>query len=318
MAQRKKLERLLARLRHAEHLERDAHVALRPELLAWLCDEAVKVLAHDPMVLTLAAPVNVVGDIHGQYYDLLTFLRRGGAPPQTAYLFLGDYVDRGRNSVETVALLLALKVRYPSRVWLLRGNHETPEISQMYGFFDECEARFPGAGLFARFTAVFRWLPLAAVISERIFCVHGGLSQDLKSLEELRALRRPLEIPDDGLLADLLWADPNPAIEGYEASERGTSYTFGPDVVRQFLAEHDFDLLCRAHQCVERGFEFPFTGEQTTLTVFSAPNYCGEYNNDGAMLKVDESLKCSFESISAAAPPDRLPRPGTPAPAEDA
>jgi serine/threonine-protein phosphatase PP1 catalytic subunit len=296
MAQHTKVDRLISRLRSAEKSKRDTRMQISGETLAWLCEEAMKVLAHDPVVLDLTAPLNVVGDLHGQYYDLLTFFKRAGNPPQTAYLFLGDYVDRGHNSIETISLLLAYKVKYPTRVWLLRGNHETRDISQMYGFHEECNERYPGVGLFAKFNTVFCWLPLAAIINSRIFCVHGGISQDLKSVDELRQLKRPLNIPDDGLLADLLWADPDSSITGYEASERGTSYTFGPDVVRAFLDQNDFDLLCRAHQCVAYGYEFPFT-EQTALTLFSAPNYCGEYGNAGAIMKVDESLRCSFESI---------------------
>jgi serine/threonine-protein phosphatase PP1 catalytic subunit len=159
---------------------------------------------------------------------------------------------------------------------------------------DEWQQRCPG---------FFQWLPLAAVIEDRIFCVHGGISPELDSLDGLRSLKRPIDIPDEGLLADLLWADPDAETDGYEISERGTSYSFGATVVQEFLDKNKFDLLCRGHQCVPKGYEFPFEDSQSTLTVFSAPNYCGEMGNYGAMLKVDAELMCTFELIAPPAPP---------------
>jgi serine/threonine-protein phosphatase PP1 catalytic subunit len=298
---------VVARVKGAESLARNTPISFPAEKLMPLCDEAIKVLNADPIILNIVAPIHVIGDIHGQFYDLLTFLQRGGPPPGTRYLFLGDYVDRGHNSIETIAYLLALKVKFPQKVYLLRGNHETPEMSSLYGFSEDCEQRYPGCNLFKKFTEVFRYLPLAAIIGERIFCVHGGISQDLETLDKLRNFKRPLDIPEDGLLADLLWADPNNAIEGYEVSERGTSFTFGPKVVQEFLDRNDFDLLCRGHQCVQNGFEFPFGDDQSTLTVFSAPNYCDELGNTGAMLKIDVELRCSFELIPSPVPRHNLP-----------
>jgi serine/threonine-protein phosphatase PP1 catalytic subunit len=302
---------VIARVQGAETLARNTPINFATEKLLPLCNEAIKALRADPIILSISSPINVIGDIYGQFYDLLTFFQRGGLPPKTHYLFLGDYVDRGHNSVETISYLLALKIKYPQQVYLLRGNHETPEISSMYGFSDECEERYPDCELFKKFTEVFSYLPLAAIVGEHIFCVHGGISQDLESLDKLRSLTRPLEVPEDGLLADLLWADPDGEITGYKISERGTSYTFGPDVVQEFLTKNDFDLLCRGHQCVQNGFEFPFGDDQSTLTVFSAPNYCDELGNTGAMLKIDADLRCSFELIKSPVPPMEEPRPVT-------
>ena len=161
-------------------------------------------------------------------------MKRCGKPPETKLLFLGDYVDRGRNSIETFAYLLAMKVKYPSEVWLLRGNHETRDISQLYGFWNECTERY-GPRLWEKFVDVFSYLPLAAVISNRIFCVHGGLSKGLTNLDTIKNMKRPIDIPDSGPLADLLWADPSNEHDGFEESERGTSYTYGVDVVEEFL-----------------------------------------------------------------------------------
>jgi serine/threonine-protein phosphatase PP1 catalytic subunit len=272
--------------------------------LSWLCTEAIKVLKRDPILLRLPSPISIIGDLHGQFLDLLEFFKRGGSPPRTSWLFLGDYVDRGPCSVGTFAYLLALKVRFPKNIWLIRGNHETPDISQLYGFFDECE-RYDGVRLYDRFIEVFRWLPLAAIVNHRIFCVHGGLSQDLKTLNDIEKLGRPLDIPDDGLLSDLLWADPNAVHIGFEPSERGTSFTFGVDVVEEFLQNNDLDLLCRGHQVVHEGYEFPFHPSQCTVTVFSARDYCGA-GNKGGMLKVDGALRCTFECLEAVAAVPRV------------
>jgi serine/threonine-protein phosphatase PP1 catalytic subunit len=207
--------------------------------------------------------------------------------------------------------LLALKVKYPKNIWMLRGNHETPEISRLYGFFDDCHDRYGSAELFDKFTQVFRWLPLIAIISDRIFCVHGGLSRELADLKQIASIARPLDIPDEGLLADLLWADPSPEHSGYMDSDRGTSYTFGRDVAQAFLERHDFDLICRSHQVVHNGYEFPFSPDQSVLTVFSAANYCGDFGNKGAMMTVNGNLRCSFSFIEPPPVPATPPRPTT-------
>lgn len=187
------------------------------------------------------------GDIHGQYQDLLKLLDYGGYPPSVTYLFLGDYVDRGKQSLETICLLLAYKIRYPDKVSLLRGNHEDAKINRIYGFYDECKRRF-NVRLWKIFTDCFNCLPVAALIDEKIICMHGGLSPELKNLDQIRELPRPTEIPDSGLLCDLLWSDPDARIEGWADSDRGVSCTFGADVVAEFLDKNELDLICRGHQ----------------------------------------------------------------------
>ncbi|EAX93238.1 Serine/threonine protein phosphatase PP1 isozyme 3, putative [Trichomonas vaginalis G3] len=291
-----RLDRLLSKLQAAETMPRDTRIMLDVADIAWICNEAIKALKAEPVLLSLQAPLTIIGDLHGQFYDLLKFIKMGGNPGTTNYLFMGDYVDRGKNSVETFTYLLCLKVKYPNNFWLLRGNHETREISRLYGFYDECVANY-SQDVWAKFTDVFDYLPIAAVISERIFCVHGGLSPELRELSQISKLTRPIRIPESGLLADLLWADPSNEHNGWRPSERGTSYSYGPDVVDNFLQRHDFDLVCRAHQVVDRGYEFPYNPKQTVLTVFSAPDYCEEFMNKGAMLKVDEELRCTFSFI---------------------
>jgi serine/threonine-protein phosphatase PP1 catalytic subunit len=223
------------------------------------------------MLLELEAPIKIVGDIHGQYYDLLRLFEFGGFPPDANYLFLGDYVDRGKQSLETICLLLAYKIKYPENFFLLRGNHECAAINRIYGFYDECKRRY-NIKLWKTFTDCFNCLPVAAVIDEKIFCVHGGLSPEHHSMDQIRRLMRPTDVPDAGILCDLLWSDPDKAIDGWGENDRGVSFTFGADVVTKFLKKHDLDLVCRAHQVVEDGYEF--FAKRRLVTVFSAPNYC--------------------------------------------
>ena len=193
--------------------------------------------------------------MHGQYYDLLRIFEYGGFPPEANYLFLGDYIDRGKQSIETVCLLLCYKVKYPENFFLLRGNHECAQINRIYGFYDECKRRY-SIRLWKVFSDVFNCLPVAALIDEKIFCMHGGLSPELRNLEQIKNIMRPTDVPDTGLLCDLLWSDPERGVEEYGDNDRGVSFTFGENVVRKFNSKHDLDLICRAHQVVEDGYEF--------------------------------------------------------------
>ncbi|GJN03687.1 hypothetical protein PR202_ga21159 [Eleusine coracana subsp. coracana] len=259
-----------------------------------LCGAAKEIFLSQPNLLELEAPINVCGDIHGQFSDLLRLFEYGGLPPTSNYLFLGDYVDRGKQSIETICLLLAYKIRYPDNFFLLRGNHECASINRIYGFYDECKRRF-SVRLWKLFTDCFNCLPVAAVIDDKILCMHGGLSPDLDSLDRVREIQRPVDVPDQGLLCDLLWSDPDRENSGWGDNDRGVSFTFGADKVAEFLNKHDLDLICRAHQVVEDGYEF--FADRQLVTIFSAPNYCGEFNNAGALMNVDASLLCSFQIL---------------------
>jgi len=259
-----------------------------------LCLRSRDLLIGQPMLLELEAPIKICGDIHGQYYDLLRLFEYGGFPPESNYIFLGDYVDRGKQSLETICLLLAYKIKYPENFFLLRGNHECAYINRTYGFYDECKRRF-GIKLWRIFNNCFECMPCAALIEEKIFCMHGGLSPELTSFDQIRHIVRPTDVPDTGILCDLLWSDPEKDTKGWRVNERGVSFTFGEDVVSKFLDSHNLDLICRAHQVVEDGYEF-FANRQL-VTLFSAPNYCGEFDNAGAMMSVDETLICSFQVL---------------------
>lgn len=259
-----------------------------------LASQSREIFLAQPMLLELQAPIKVCGDVHGQFTDLRCLFQRGGSLPTTQYLFLGDYVDRGQNSVETIALLFAYKIKYPNRIYLLRGNHESKDMNEIYGFYDECRIRY-NVKLWKSIVDVFNCLPVAAIISDKIFCCHGGLSPALDTMDDIRRLERPIEVPDEGLLCDLLWADPDEnTIEWDDNHERQISVTFGSRIVENFLTKHGFDLIIRAHEVVENGFKF-FAGRKL-VTIFSAPNY-GGHGNYGAIMAIDEQLLCSFHKI---------------------
>eukprot|EP01006_Ploeotia_vitrea_P027390 TRINITY_DN60226_c1_g1_i1.p1 TRINITY_DN60226_c1_g1~~TRINITY_DN60226_c1_g1_i1.p1 ORF type:complete len:305 (-),score=27.27 TRINITY_DN60226_c1_g1_i1:152-1066(-) len=248
-------------------------------------------------LLELEAPIKICGDTHGQYYDLLRLFEYGGFPPEANYLFLGDYVDRGKQSLETICLLLAFKIKYPENFFVLRGNHECASINRIYGFYDECKRRY-NIRLWKTFTDTFNCMPVAAIIDEKIFCMHGGLSPELQNMDQVRKIMRPTDVPDSGLICDLLWSDPEEGMTGWGENDRGVSFTFGADIVEKFLRKHDMDLMCRAHQVVEDGYQF--FAKRQLITIFSAPNYCGEFDNSGAMMSVDETLMCSFQILKPA------------------
>lgn len=268
------------------------NVPLTEAEIRGLCFLSRDIFMSQPILLEIESPIKICGDTHGQYSDLLRLFEYGGFPPKMNYLFLGDYVDRGKQSLETICLLLAYKVKYPDKFFLLRGNHEAASINRIYGFYDECKRRY-NVRLWKTFTDCFNCLPVAAIVDEKIFCMHGGLSPDLQQMEQIRRIIRPTDIPDCGLLCDLLWSDPEKDIIGWGENDRGVSFTFGADVVQKFLRKHDLDLICRGHQVVEDGYEF--FAKRQLVTLFSAPNYCGEFDNAGAMMSVDDTLLCSFQ-----------------------
>jgi len=270
-------------------------VDLKEEEIKFLIDKSLPIIKEQKMLVDLEAPIHVCGDIHGQYYDLLRIFDHCGYPGEYNYLFLGDYVDRGKQSLETVCLLLAYKIKYPENFFMLRGNHECSAINRIYGFYDECKKRF-SVKLWKIFTDCFNCLPVAALLDEKILCMHGGLSKDMNKFEEIKKIVRPTDVPETGLLCDLLWSDPDEsAKDGYGENDRGVSVIFNGNVVKGFLENNNLDLICRAHQVVEEGYEF--FADKKLVTVFSAPNYCGEFDNAGAMMTVDEDLKCSFQIL---------------------
>lgn len=247
-----------------------------------LCSKARDLLIRDGNVLHLASPITLCGDIHGQFHDLLQLFEVGGWPPATQYLFMGDFVDRGYNSVETFLLLLALKVRFPDRVHLIRGNHESRQITQIYGFYDECLRKYDSANVWRYCCDVFDYLSLAAVVDGETLCVHGGLSPSISTLDQLRLLDRKREVPHEGAMCDLLWSDPEDGLRGWGISPRGAGYLFGRDICDTFRDVNQLSMICRAHQLVMEGYKQMW--DQTLTTVWSAPNYCYRCGNVASVM----------------------------------
>ena len=269
-------------------------VELKEEEIKFLIDKSLPIIKEQKMLVELEAPLRVCGDIHGQYYDLLRIFDHCGYPGDYNYLFLGDYVDRGKQSLETICLLLVYKIKFPQKVYLLRGNHESSVTNRIYGFYDECKRRY-NVRIWRNFTELFNYLPVAALIDEKILCMHGGLSPEISNFNTIRDFTRPTDIPDSGALCDLLWSDPDKDVVEYDENDRGVSYTFGEKVVQDFNKKNDLDLIIRAHQVVDDGYEF--FAQRQLITIFSAPNYCGEFDNSAGIMIIDEALTCSLKVL---------------------
>mmetsp|Transcript_21760 Transcript_21760/g.32318 ORF Transcript_21760/g.32318 Transcript_21760/m.32318 type:complete len:318 (+) Transcript_21760:41-994(+) len=261
-----------------------------------LTDLVVEYLMEESNVQPVSSPVTVCGDIHGQFYDLMELFACGGDLPNTRYVFMGDFVDRGYYSLETFTLLLALKARWPDKITLLRGNHESRQITQVYGFYDECQQKYGNANAWKYCCRVFDYLTIAAIIDGRVLCVHGGLSPDVRTLDQIRTIVRNLEIPHEGAFCDLMWSDPE-EIDTWQVSPRGAGWLFGSRVTAEFVRVNNLDLICRAHQLVQEGYKYMF--DEKLATVWSAPNYCYRCGNVASILALDENLGRKFQIFSA-------------------
>uniref|UniRef100_A0A7S0F3P9 Serine/threonine-protein phosphatase n=1 Tax=Phaeocystis antarctica TaxID=33657 RepID=A0A7S0F3P9_9EUKA len=282
------LDRQIEQLKRCEYIK-EAEVKS-------LCAKAREILVEESNVQRVDAPVTICGDIHGQFYDLKELFKVGGSVPDTNYLFMGDFVDRGFYSVETFLLLLALKVRYPDRITLIRGNHESRQITQVYGFYDECLRKYGNANVWKIFTDLFDYLPLSALVENELLSVHGGLSPSIDTLDHIRQLPRE-EVPHEGPMCDMMWSDPDDR-SGWGISPRGAGYTFGQDISEQFNHNNGLKLITRAHQLTMEGYTW--CHDKNVVTIFSAPNYCYRCGNQGAILLLDEHLKYQYIQYDAA------------------
>ncbi len=273
-----------------------------------LINSCIKIVENQPIVLRLEAPIKIFGDIHGQYQDLMRFFDLYNAPVEGPggdiegldYLFLGDYVDRGTHSLETMCLLMALKIKYPNQIHLLRGNHEDRWINAAFGFQTECIQRLnddpDNPKMFFKFNDLFDYLPLAAIINDTAICLHGGIGSAVNTISDIEKIKRPLEVihevstTDQQIVVDILWSDPTdtdletgiqPNVTR-DPTGVGNIVKFGPDRVLEFLKNNGLGLVIRAHECVMDGFERFAAGQ--LLTIFSATDYCGKHKNAGAIL----------------------------------
>ena len=277
--------------------------------LKLLCEKAKEIFIEESNVQNVSAPVIICGDIHGQIYDLLELFKKGGDIPNSRYVFMGDYVDRGYNGVEVLELLLALKIKYPEHITLLRGNHESRQICFAYGFYEEITRKYGNANAWEYFTDLFDYLPLAALVEGKIFCVHGGLSPYISTVDQIRLINRKMEIPREGVFCDLMWSDPDD-IETWIISCRGAGWIYGWKVVDEFTHINGLELICRAHQLVNEGFKYWFR-DKNLVTVWSAPNYCYRCGNKASILKLGPKLERTFNMVEVNEKSDKAPQPKT-------
>mmetsp|Transcript_11710 Transcript_11710/g.28849 ORF Transcript_11710/g.28849 Transcript_11710/m.28849 type:complete len:525 (-) Transcript_11710:339-1913(-) len=294
-----------------EHLLKEGRID--EEVFMEIVESAGKILKQEPNVLNLKYPITVCGDVHGQFFDLARLFNVGGDPEKTQYLFLGDYVDRGCFSTECVMLLFCMKMNYPKSFFMLRGNHECRQLTAFFNFKDECLYKY-SEKLYDAIMETFDKLPLAAIVNDSFFCVHGGLSPDITTIEEIADMHRFREVPRDGPMCDLLWSDPfeddktsKPAEEDSDSDEeaaettwfgynktRQCSYVYGVEAVKHFLEENKMTSIIRAHEAQVDGYKMQMVNPQSkiprVITIFSAPNYCDVYKNKAACLKFDNNV----------------------------
>ncbi|KAL4790011.1 Metallo-dependent phosphatase-like protein [Aspergillus venezuelensis] len=281
-----------------QHFYREGR--LTEDQALWIIHTGTEVLKAEPNLLEMDAPITVCGDVHGQYYDLMKLFEVGGDPSETRYLFLGDYVDRGYFSIECVLYLWALKIWYPNTLWLLRGNHECRHLTDYFTFKLECKHKY-SERIYEACIESFCALPLAAVMNKQFLCIHGGLSPELHTLEDIKSIDRFREPPTHGLMCDILWADP---LEDFgqektgdyfiHNSVRGCSYFFSYPAACAFLEKNNLLSVIRAHEAQDAGYRMyrktRTTGFPSVMTIFSAPNYLDVYNNKAAVLKYENNV----------------------------
>ncbi|KAK8173170.1 serine/threonine-protein phosphatase 2B catalytic subunit A1 [Phyllosticta citrichinensis] len=281
-----------------QHFYREGR--LTEEQALWIIRKGTEILKSEPNLLEMDAPITVCGDVHGQYYDLMKLFEVGGDPAETRYLFLGDYVDRGYFSIECVLYLWCLKIWYPNTLWLLRGNHECRHLTDYFTFKLECKHKYSEA-VYEACMESFCALPLAAVMNKQFLCIHGGLSPELHTLEDLKSIDRFREPPTHGLMCDILWADPLEEFGQEKTSEffvhnhvRGCSYFFSYPAACAFLEKNNLLSIIRAHEAQDAGYRMyrktRTTGFPSVMTIFSAPNYLDVYNNKAAVLKYENNV----------------------------
>ncbi|XP_012881081.1 PREDICTED: serine/threonine-protein phosphatase 2B catalytic subunit beta isoform [Dipodomys ordii] len=258
-------------------------------------------------MIEVEAPITVCGDIHGQFFDLMKLFEVGGSPANTRYLFLGDYVDRGYFSIECVLYLWVLKILYPSTLFLLRGNHECRHLTEYFTFKQECKIKY-SERVYEACMEAFDSLPLAALLNQQFLCVHGGLSPEIHTLDDIRRLDRFKEPPAFGPMCDLLWSDPSEDFGNEKSQEhfshntvRGCSYFYNYPAVCEFLQNNNLLSIIRAHEAQDAGYRMyrksQTTGFPSLITIFSAPNYLDVYNNKVTEMLVNVLSICSDDEL---------------------
>lgn len=276
---------------HLQQLRR--YELLKEEDISKICNKAIEILILEPNVKRINANTVVVGDIHGQFSDLLHIFDTYGTPETVNYVFLGDFVDRGGHSLECILYLLIYKILYPGNITLLRGNHEQKAINKVYGFYDEIQTRYLNCIVWNMINGVFDHLILACIVDGKYFCVHGGISPRV-SINKLERIDRFEKLTDDSIINDIIWSDPFYKL-GASLNPRGNGFLFGEDVLKQFLMFNNVERLIRSHQLAIEGFKWDFGGH--CLTVWSAPDYMGKCSNPASILLIEKNTPITSRSI---------------------
>ena len=295
------IDTLIEKLISAWHFKPGTSVDLKEEEIKFIINSSLPIIKKEKVLVKLEAPLTVCGDIHGQYYDLLRIFEHLTYPDKNNFLFLGNYINFGKNSIEVICLLLCYKIKYPGKITLLRGNHESTCTSRLYGFYDECKRKY-NVHVWKSFLTLFNYFPIAALIEEKIFCVHGGLSPELKAVEDILKIKRPTDIPDSGLLYDLLNSEPDKDVIEFDKNDKECSVVsgekiviFGEKTVSDFNKKNNLDLILRGNKFVQDGYEF--FADRHLITIFSAPNFRGEFDNSAGILFIDENLTCNLKVL---------------------
>ena len=269
-----------------------------PETILEIVESATKILQAQGPLIEIQPPVCIVGDIHGNLRDLLRIISLYFTETDYKFLFLGDYVDRGPFSLEVVTLLYSFLIKYPRRFFMIRGNHEVfdSNSSKSIGLIDDCNLTYQSTKLVDPIYRSFGWLPIAALINEKILCLHGGLSPDLHTLDDIKSIKIPFNRLNTELVSDILWSDPNRLIAQFMDSARGRGKYFGASVANKFLRANNLTHLIRGHQCVTHGVEF---FSENVITVFSSSYYNDEEENKAGVLLINENMEIVPVSLPA-------------------
>ena len=255
--------------------------------LSFLLTDALEIFKQEEVLLKIEAPIFVVGDLHGHLIDLFRIFTLHGKPDKQKYLFLGDIVDRGEFSMETIIFVLLAKILYPQNVFIIRGNHEFDQMGEQFGFMNEILERYRNMASYNLFNRVFSYIPMAAVINKKYLCLHGGIGPTMFSMNQIESIQRPIVNFDSQLEASILWSDPSLAIRTFKQSSRGIGYLYGEDSTESFLKETGMEAIIRGHECVMGGIQYLFN--KKVVTVFSASDYCGITGNSSGVLEIDQS-----------------------------
>jgi serine/threonine-protein phosphatase PPG1 len=267
-------------------------------LVRALCEKLKRHWVAESNVVSVRSPVTIVGDVHGQFYDVLELFRVCGECPNTNYIFTGSYVNRGYFSVQTLTLLLLLKLRYPERITLLRGAHETRALSTVYGLYNETMRNYGNVAVWRLFTDLFDCMNVAAVVDEQCFVVHGGLSPSAETVDQIRVLQRFSEPEAKGTMTDLLWSSPSTEVRGFQRTKGVAGAVFGQDALLRFLRTNGLAQMVRGHELCVDGFRTFW--DSKLISVWSAPNFCYRVGNVAAAVEFGEDMRTNFNCFQAA------------------